>query len=55
MYTIKQYNEDNVKVYKYGKLVFDSLHPRCERHPTLADLSGEERRTHFEELEALYN
>jgi hypothetical protein len=55
MIEVKQFIEDNVKVYKYGRLVFDSLHPRHEWHPTLADLTAEEKRQRSEEIEALCN
>ena len=48
-------NEENIKVYKHGRLVFDSLHPRHEWHPTIADLTPEERRDYFDELIINYN
>lgn len=55
MIQVIQHNDDNVKVYKHGHLVFDSLHPRHEWHPTMADLSPEERREYLEKLSANYN
>ena len=55
MIKIEKINEDNVKLYKDGRLVYDSLHPRHEWKESLTKLSGEERRKHFEEIEALYN
>lgn len=55
MIKIKKINEDNVKLYKGEQLIFDSLHPRHEWKQSLTQLSGEERRKYFEEIEALYN
>lgn len=54
MMKIIQHNHDNVKVYKHGRLVFDSLHPRHEWHPTIADLTPEERRNYLESLTEHY-
>lgn len=55
MMEIIKKNEDNVKVYKDGVLLFDSLHPRCERTLVWCELTGDQRRQRQEEIEANYN